>query len=191
MTRMQFGHTDRLRLTRMDFRELAEVRVRRATILIFAFLVASMIAGCGGSDSAAPAASAISSPETTTTTAAPAPDITISNYTFTVRGPVKPGQEVTIVNDDDASHSVAVDVGDGFDTRVSGGGGVSTFTAPSTPGTYAVPLQVPRGHARHARRRVARPTAQCPRATMTGMRDDCATAELTEPSCMPAKPPRP
>ncbi|TPG32686.1 metal-binding protein [Mycobacterium hodleri] len=97
-----------------------------------------MIAACGGgSDSSAPAASAISSPETTTATAAPAPDITISNFTFTVGGPVKPGQQVTIVNDDDVSHSVAVDVGDGFDTRVSGGGGVSTFTAPSTPGTYA------------------------------------------------------
>ncbi|MBJ7338158.1 MAG: cupredoxin domain-containing protein [Mycolicibacterium sp.] len=106
-------------------------------ILIFAFLFTGMVTACGGgTDSAVSTESNLPVPQTTAT-AAPVPDITISNFTFAVRGPVKAGQQVTVLNEDDPSHSIAADAPDLFDIRVSGGGGTSTFTAPSAPGTYA------------------------------------------------------
>jgi plastocyanin len=42
---------------------------------------------------------------------------------------------VTVVNNDESSHTVTSDT-NAFDVRISGGGGFSTFTAPTTPGTY-------------------------------------------------------
>lgn len=71
-----------------------------------------------------------------TTEAQPAGDIVISGSTYTVPATVKPGQQVTVVNKDDMSHSLTADANNLFDVRVSGGGGVTTFTAPTTPGTY-------------------------------------------------------
>jgi plastocyanin len=65
------------------------------------------------------------------------PDIVISDFAYAVRGPVQAGQQDIIVDKDEASHSVTADAGNVFDVRVSGGGGTSTFTAPSAPGTYA------------------------------------------------------
>lgn len=112
--------------------------MRRLTILMFSLLLGGVLIACGGTDdSAPPAASEVSNTTAPTTTATPPPDIVISNFTFLVRGPVKPGQQVTIVNQDDPSHSVATDTGDTFDVRVSGGGGTTTFTAPTAPGSYA------------------------------------------------------
>lgn len=112
--------------------------MRRTTALVL-FLLGVLVTACGGTDTSAPQPpSGIGSIDSSTTTAAAAPDIVISNYTFTVRGPVKAGQPVTIVNNDESSHSVTADAGNVFDVRVSGGGGTSTFTAPTTPGTYAL-----------------------------------------------------
>jgi plastocyanin len=56
--------------------------------------------------------------------------------TYTVPPSVSPGQELTIVNNDEENHTVTADQDNLFDTRVSGSGGFSTFTAPTTPGTY-------------------------------------------------------
>lgn len=112
--------------------------MRRTMMLVFLVLLGSVITACGGTAQvAAPSASDVRITATPTTTATGAPDIDISNFTYTVRGPVKAGQQVTVVNDDDPSHSVTADAGNEFDIRVSGGGGTSTFTAPATPGTYA------------------------------------------------------
>jgi len=55
---------------------------------------------------------------------------------FAVPSSVKPGQQLTIVNKDDPNHSVTADENNLFDIRVSGGGGMKSFTASTTPGTY-------------------------------------------------------
>ncbi len=55
---------------------------------------------------------------------------------YTVPPSVSPGQQLTIVNNDSANHTVTADENNLFDIRVSGGGGSSSFTAPATPGSY-------------------------------------------------------
>jgi plastocyanin len=62
--------------------------------------------------------------------------IVIFNMAYTVPPSVSPGQELTIVNKDDPAHTVTADENNLFDVRVSGGGGIMSFTAPTTPGTY-------------------------------------------------------
>jgi plastocyanin len=107
--------------------------VNLAAIVVLATLVSS---GCSTSgDSAPPVANGIAT-TSAPATSAPAPDIVISKFDYAVRGPVKAGQRVTVVNDDQANHSLASNTSDAFDVRVSGGGGIATLIAPSTPGTY-------------------------------------------------------
>jgi plastocyanin len=64
-------------------------------------------------------------------------DIVISRFAYSVPESVHPGQQLTVVNDDDPNHTVTADADNTFDIRVSGGGGFQTFTAPTAPGTYA------------------------------------------------------
>src|SRR5205823_3988782 len=110
-------------------------------------LSAGLLTACGGGDQtsspSAPATTGAQSPVIQTPTSAPgsasaqpAGDIVIAGFAFTMPAAVKPGQQVTVVNKDDASHSVTADANNLFDVRVSGGGGFTTFTAPTTPGTY-------------------------------------------------------
>ena len=101
-------------------------------------LSAALLTACGGgtqpsSQSAAPLTSAPSSPSASQ---APGSEIVISNMSYTVPPSVSPGQQLTIVNNDSANHTVTADENNLFDIRVSGGGGSSSFTAPTTPGTY-------------------------------------------------------
>ncbi|WP_237752600.1 cupredoxin domain-containing protein [Mycolicibacterium aromaticivorans] len=72
----------------------------------------------------------------TSTAPAAAGDIVISNMSYTVPPSVKPGQQLTIVNNDDANHTVTADENNLFDVRISSGGGRETLTAPTTPGSY-------------------------------------------------------
>ncbi|HYO02788.1 MAG TPA: plastocyanin [Mycobacterium sp.] len=72
----------------------------------------------------------------TATPAPPRADIVISKFAFSVPAPVRPGQQVTVVNDDENAQSLVADTNNAFDVRVSGSGGISTFTAPTTPGAY-------------------------------------------------------
>jgi len=111
------------------------MRAATFTAAIAVFMTCLM-SGCSSSESSAPPSNDVIASTSASATKAPAPDIVISNFGYTVRGPVKPGQQVSIVNDDQASHSLASDGSDAFDVRVSGGGGISTLTAPMTPGTY-------------------------------------------------------
>jgi plastocyanin len=71
-----------------------------------------------------------------TATPAAGSQIVISNMNYAVPPSVKPGQQLTIVNNDSANHTVTADENNLFDVRVSGGGGTETLTAPTTPGTY-------------------------------------------------------
>jgi plastocyanin len=119
--------------------------MRTVALLISALLVtATVLTGCGGggqsSSSSTPASAATQSAPTQTSspppTARPAGDIVIANFAYTVPVSVRPGQQLTVVNNDDANHTVTADQSDLFDVRVSGGGGISTVTAPQAPGVY-------------------------------------------------------
>ena len=100
-------------------------------------LSAALLTACGGTQpspqSAAPLTSAPSSPSASQ---AAGSEIVISNMSYTVPPSVSPGQQLTIVNNDSANHTVTADENNLFDIRVSGGGGSSSFTAPTTPGSY-------------------------------------------------------
>ena len=101
-------------------------------------LSAALLTACGGGtqpspQSAAPLTSAPSSPSASQ---AAGSEIVISNMSYTVPPSVSPGQQLTIVNNDSANHTVTADENNLFDIRVSGGGGSASFTAPTTPGTY-------------------------------------------------------
>ncbi|MBV8929739.1 MAG: cupredoxin domain-containing protein, partial [Mycobacteriaceae bacterium] len=58
------------------------------------------------------------------------------NFGYTVPPSVRPGEVVTVINNDGPNHTVTSDADNLFDVRVSGGGGFATLTAPSAPGTY-------------------------------------------------------
>ena len=61
--------------------------------------------------------------------------IVIEGSAFTVRGPVKQNEAVSINNKDSFAHTVTMDEGDGFDVPVDGGEG-EVFLAVQEPGTY-------------------------------------------------------
>ncbi|WP_035765729.1 cupredoxin domain-containing protein [Arthrobacter sp. H20] len=134
-----------------------EIRKSILGILLAGALVG--VAGCGASeDSGTPAAEA----ETTTspveeaeeTTEAPAeateeesasedPDeaveevtITVTDFEYEISGPVAPGAEVTVINNDSAAHTVTSDEEGMFDS-VFGPNETVTFTAPEEPGDYS------------------------------------------------------
>ena len=123
-------------------------QVRIALGIGAALLTTGVVAACGGGNQANQTSSTFvrtdtgtpSSTTQTPTTSQPAvpagSEIVISNFAYTVPTSVSPGQQITVVNKDDANHTVTSDQDDLFDVRVSGGGGSQTFTAPSTPGTY-------------------------------------------------------
>jgi plastocyanin len=104
-------------------------------------LCAGALTACGGGtapEASTPSSTSVSStpPTSATTPAHPAAaQITIDKMAYSVAGPVKAGQEVTVVNNDEAAHTVTSDT-NAFDVRLSGGGGTVTFTAPTAPGTY-------------------------------------------------------
>jgi plastocyanin len=104
-------------------------------------LCAGALTACGGDKTPAastpPSTSVSSAPPTTATSPAhpAAAQITIDKMAYSVAGPVKAGQEVTVTNNDEAAHTVTSDT-NAFDVRVSGGGGTATFTAPTAPGSY-------------------------------------------------------
>ncbi|GAC1635658.1 MAG: hypothetical protein NVS4B6_02840 [Mycobacterium sp.] len=122
--------------------------IRIVTLMSSLLLSAAVLIACGGANESAPSASKSSTGQSslTDTPSPPAPSspgaqaaggqIAILNMAFTVPPSVRPGQQLTIVNNDDTNHSVTADENNSFDVRVSGGGGIQSFTAPTTPGTY-------------------------------------------------------
>ncbi len=111
----------------------------RTTAILITCVVfgAGVVTGCSDTPSPAPPPPTTNGmTATSSTTTTPPADIVISNFAYTVRAPLKPGQKVTVINEDEANHSLTADANDAFDIRISGGGGIKTFTAPMTPGTY-------------------------------------------------------
>jgi plastocyanin len=71
----------------------------------------------------------------TTAAGAPATGVIIKSFAF--NAPVaRPGEAVSVRNDDSASHTVTAKAG-GFKTSTIASGEQATFTAPDAPGTYA------------------------------------------------------
>ncbi|WKG00939.1 cupredoxin domain-containing protein [Mycolicibacterium sp. HK-90] len=103
-----------------------------------ALMVVATAVGCGGqtdapADHAQHNETAVSSPGT----AVPAgPTIAIEGMGFSSLGPVAPGTEITIVNNDEVEHSVTSRTKDLFDVHVDGKE-QATLKAPDEPGEYA------------------------------------------------------
>ncbi len=63
--------------------------------------------------------------------------IVISGFAFSGAMTVKPGQKVTVTNQDSVAHTLTDRQTHKFDTgNIPGNGGTGTFTAPTTPGSY-------------------------------------------------------
>ncbi|GAA1124065.1 cupredoxin domain-containing protein [Arthrobacter flavus] len=124
-----------------------------AGILLAVALVG--IAGCGASDdtgtpavepqatTSSPAASSPAAAPAETTESAETPAeaaeevvITITDFEYEVSGPVAPGAEVTVINNDSVGHTVTSDEEGLFDS-VFGPNETVTFTAPEEAGEYS------------------------------------------------------
>ncbi len=103
-----------------------------------------LVAGCSSSPSSSYGSSPTPNPSSSSappshsakaTQAASSATLTISGFAFSGLT-VKPGQKVTVVNDDTAEHTVNVH-GAGIDVTVPGSS-EATFKAPTDPGDYAL-----------------------------------------------------
>jgi plastocyanin len=99
--------------------------------LALAGLSTVALVACGSSGSPSSASSSGSSSAAGSSSGS---TITISDFSFTTPDSVSPGAEVTVDNEDSAAHTVTADEGNAFDDAADAG--VSTFTAPTKPGSY-------------------------------------------------------
>ena len=122
----------------------------KARVISSILLSAAALTACGGGNESSPSTGPPPPPGQSSiaempSTSAPSPpgapvagsQIVISNMAYTVPPSVSRGQELTIVNKDEPNHTVTADENNLFNIRVSGGGGIMSFTAPATPGSYA------------------------------------------------------
>lgn len=99
------------------------------TIVLASCSSSSTTTGTASSAAAKPAAAAAGSRV--------AGGIVISGFAFSGTLTVKPGQKVTVTNQDSAAHTLTDKKSHLFDTgTIAGSGGTGTFTAPSKPGSY-------------------------------------------------------
>src|ERR1051325_12074456 len=100
--------------------------VRFAAIVM---LAACVFVGCGKKKNNA---------STTNTTKTEDIDVTMKNFAFSPTSyTAKAGSSVHAANKDHAPHTITSDDGTSFDTGNIAPGTNESFTAPSTPGTYA------------------------------------------------------
>lgn len=112
---------------------------RGCTIFTGSLIALSVLAGCGSSGKSAappPVSNSVAGSTSTTgsTTQAAAPMIHIDNFKYTVPVSVMPGQKVSVMNMDGEAHTVTSDSG-AFDDMATAGT-ITSFTAPSKPGSY-------------------------------------------------------
>lgn len=89
-------------------------------------LAAALLTGCGGGDDAGTDPAGGSDSDVV---------ITIVDFDYDIAGPVEPGSEVIVVNQDEVGHTVTSDEEGLFDVTVAPGQEVS-FTAPDEAGEY-------------------------------------------------------
>jgi plastocyanin len=101
---------------------------RRGLLVLLCLLALAVLAGCGSSGGSSSGGSA--SPAAAASSAV----ITIKDFEFTTPASVRPGETITVKNQDTDEHTVTADSGNAFDDQAPTGS--STFKAPSTPGSY-------------------------------------------------------
>ncbi|MGW3935182.1 cupredoxin domain-containing protein [Streptomyces sp. NBC_00024] len=104
-----------------------------ATVLLLATACAD------GDDEPAPTSPSPASPTRSSPSAtAGAVRITMKDFAFSPANlEVRPGEKITVVNEDSAAHTVTATEGDAFDTGSIAGGKSGTFTTPTKAGEYA------------------------------------------------------
>lgn len=112
-------------------------RVLAGSAVLLAALTACS-GGGGGSSSSSTEPSPSHHASTAPSKGAKAATLTIKNFTFTPANlTVAPGTKVTVTNKDTTTHTVtATDKKKSFDTGSVAAGKTTTFTAPSTAGSY-------------------------------------------------------
>jgi plastocyanin len=119
----------------MMTRPTTTIRLRSTTATLLTMLVAilGLVLGCGGGAGSTAGAGGGSS-----STAAPtAPEtIVIKNFAFEPASlTVAPGAKITVINEDQAPHTVTAN-DKSFDTGTIAGGKRAEVSAPSKPGNY-------------------------------------------------------
>ena len=92
--------------------------------------------GCGSAAGTTMQPAPASSSSGTTTMPATATEIMIEDFGYSTPPSVAAGSTVSVMNMDGEAHTVTADSGGAFDVVVPAGATV-TFTAPTTPGSFA------------------------------------------------------
>jgi plastocyanin len=99
--------------------------------------VTILLSACSSTSTPAGVSSAAAPTATATTGANVAGGIVISGFAFSGTMTAKPGQKVTVTNQDTVVHTLTDKQTHLFDTgNIAGNGGKGTFTAPTKPGSY-------------------------------------------------------
>ncbi|WP_454790368.1 cupredoxin domain-containing protein [Mycolicibacterium lutetiense] len=110
---------------------------RLAVLAVSLFLLAGTTVACGQANSPAGHGQHSETVATSPGNEVPTgPVIAIEGMGFSALGPVAPGAQITIVNNDEVEHSVTSRTKGVFDVHVDGKGR-ATLTAPQEPGEYA------------------------------------------------------
>jgi plastocyanin len=111
----------------------AERPARRPVLAWLCALVLAVVTACGSSGSSTGSASG-SAAGASGSGGSSAAVITIKDFQFATPASVAPGTTITVKNEDSTAHTVTADKGNAFDDQAQPGS--STFTAPTTPGSY-------------------------------------------------------
>ncbi|MFF3158467.1 cupredoxin domain-containing protein [Streptomyces sp. NPDC057910] len=116
-------------------------------VALSAAVVLLAAAGCSSAATpSAPAAPTATTAHSAPSSKAPSPSaptaaaarVTIDNFAFSpAKLTVHPGETVTVVNHDSATHTVTASTGSAFDTGPINPGKSATFKAPATVGAFA------------------------------------------------------
>ena len=104
--------------------------------LVTVATAATLLAGCGGSDSNAGSPPKPTTAPAKSASAASGSAVTISGFKFAPASvTVQPGAKVTVINNDSTAHTATADDGNSFDTGPLDPGSSQTISV-SKPGSY-------------------------------------------------------
>jgi plastocyanin len=109
----------------------------KAYVLAAGAAVTILLAACSSTSTPAGTASSAGAAATAKTGSSAAGGIVISSFAYSGTMTVKPGEKVTVTNQDSVAHTLTDKVSHLFDTgNIGGSGGTGAFTAPTKPGSY-------------------------------------------------------